>query len=574
MRIWRLVLVLLLAGSLLGVIPGKGDATLPGAIDRILFSSNADHAAWEIYSRDFGGSSPHRLTNNTESDYDPMWSPDGMHILFNRSPSMGFIDVMVMTSEGLGEVNLTPHNNVDVALDWSPDGSQILYSSSGNLWVMRPDGSEKQRLTENSFEEWTGSWSSNAASIAFDRQGDLWVMDADGTNERPLLVRPEHDSHPVWSPDGRRIAFVSRQSGVDNVWIMNSDGSQPFSLTNTLLYENTEPAWSPDGSKIAFSSDRDGDWDIWMMNPDGTDPAHLTDNPADERFLGWESRNRGPVAVDDKDLIVHRGLSVEIDPLSNDHDPDGGQLNVADITRMPAEGSVVINPSGTVTYTHNGTVAPPGHALPYTDTFEYRVEDERLGAGYADVEIWVYPYFEDVPLGHLFFDHVLWLSVESITYGCNPPANTLFCPGDFVTRGQMAAFLVRAKSYTAGAGADLFVDDNGSVFEASIDKLGTAGVTKGCNPPLNDHFCPHSHITRGQMAAFLVRAFAIPDQGSHDLFIDDDGSIFEDSIDRLGATSISKGCNPPDNDHFCPNDYITREQMAAFISRAVAYGQE
>ena len=574
-RSLRMALVLLLATSILVVIPGEGDATLPGAIDRILFSSNADHASWEIYSRDFDGNSPLRLTNNAVNDYDAMWSPDGRQILFNRSPNMGVIDVMIMSSEGLGATNLTPGSaTIDVALDWSPDGLWILYTSNANLWVMHPDGSGKQRLTNNSYEEWTGNWSSDGTSVVFDRQGDLWLIDADGSNERPLLVRAEHDSQPVWSPDGQKIAFVSRQSGVDNIWIMNADGTQPYSLTNSIAYESREPAWAPDGSRIAFSSDRDGDWDIWMMNPDGTNPARLTDNPADERFAGWESRNRAPVALDDEGGIVHRGQSVEIDPLANDHDPDGGVLTVEEITRPPTEGSIVINPSGTVTYAHSGVTVPPGHAVPYSDSFEYRVEDNRQGSSYANVQVWIYPYFDDVPDASLFFDHVVWLAVEGITYGCNPPANTLFCPTDYVTRGQMAAFLVRARGYTAGTGADLFIDDNGSVFEVSIDRLGTSGVTKGCNPPRNDRFCPESYVTRGQMAAFLARAFALPDLGMHDLFVDDNDSIFAASIDKLGATGVSKGCNPPHNDQFCPNQYVTRQQMAAFISRAMAYGQE
>lgn len=54
-------------------------------------------------------------------------------------------------------------------------------------------------------------------------------------------------------------------------------------------------------------------------------------------------------------------------------------------------------------------------------------------------------------------------------------------------------------------GGNLFIDDD-SVFEADIDKLGTAGVTRGCNPPTNDRFCPNDSVTRGQMAAFLHRA--------------------------------------------------------------------
>jgi hypothetical protein len=70
----------------------------------------------------------------------------------------------------------------------------------------------------------------------------------------------------------------------------------------------------------------------------------------------------------------------------------------------------------------------------------------------------------------------------------------------------MAAFLVRAMGYTDNGGGNLFVDDDGHLFENAIDKLGTAGVTQGCNPPTNDRFCPDDKVTRGQMAAFLKRA--------------------------------------------------------------------
>jgi len=51
-----------------------------------------------------------------------------------------------------------------------------------------------------------------------------------------------------------------------------------------------------------------------------------------------------------------------------------------------------------------------------------------------------------------------------------------------------------------------FTDDDGNIFEAAIDKLTTAGVTRGCNTPINDMFCPDANVTRGQMAAFLHRA--------------------------------------------------------------------
>ncbi len=114
-----------------------------------------------------------------------------------------------------------------------------------------------------------------------------------------------------------------------------------------------------------------------------------------------------------------------------------------------------------------------------------------------------------------------------------------------------------------------FVDDNGNVHEANIEAIAAAGITKGCNPPKNDRFCPDDTVTRGQMAAFLVRAFGYTDAGGGDLFVDDDGSTFEGDIDRLGTAGITKGCNPPANTRFCPNDRVSRAQMASFLARAL-----
>ncbi|HLT95891.1 MAG TPA: S-layer homology domain-containing protein, partial [Acidimicrobiia bacterium] len=114
------------------------------------------------------------------------------------------------------------------------------------------------------------------------------------------------------------------------------------------------------------------------------------------------------------------------------------------------------------------------------------------------------PSFEDVPENHLFAEEIAWLAIEGITRGCNPPQNDQFCPDDPVTRGQMAAFLVRALRLPAGTGT--FTDTTGHVFEGDIARLAAADITRGCNPPQNDQFCPDDPVTRGQMAAFLNRA--------------------------------------------------------------------
>jgi hypothetical protein len=160
------------------------------------------------------------------------------------------------------------------------------------------------------------------------------------------------------------------------------------------------------------------------------------------------------------------------------------------------------------------------------------------------------------------------IAAANITRGCNPPANTEYCPGDVVTRGAMAAFLVRALNLTDDGGRDWFNDDNGHLFENDINRLAAAGVTKGCDPPTNTKYCPEQAVTRGAMAAFLVRGFGYSDGAGTDLFDDDNGSTFENDIDKLATAGVTKGCNPPANTKYCPEVDVVRDTMASFLARA------
>lgn len=169
----------------------------------------------------------------------------------------------------------------------------------------------------------------------------------------------------------------------------------------------------------------------------------------------------------------------------------------------------------------------------------------------------------------VFETDIEWMAAEGITKGCNPPVNDRFCPNSSVTRGQMAAFLVRALDLPAAPPAE-FTDTVGRTFEKDIDKLAAAGITKGSNPPDNDRFCPDDKVRREVMAAFLVRALGYTDDGGGDLFTDDDGFIFETVIDKLATAGVTKGCNPQANNRFCPTENVTRGQMAAFLRRALS----
>ncbi len=127
----------------------------------------------------------------------------------------------------------------------------------------------------------------------------------------------------------------------------------------------------------------------------------------------------------------------------------------------------------------------------------------------------------------------------------------------------MAAFLDRALHLPVTA-TDYFTDDAGTTFEGNINRLAASGITTGCGPTT---FCPTADVTRGQMAAFLDRAFHLPVTATG-YFTDDAGTTFEGNINRLAASGITKGCSPTT---FCPGAgaEVTRGQMAAFLHRAL-----
>ena len=157
------------------------------------------------------------------------------------------------------------------------------------------------------------------------------------------------------------------------------------------------------------------------------------------------------------------------------------------------------------------------------------------------------------------------LAKAGITVGCNPPDNDMFCPGDPVTRAQMATFLARALTLPETA-VDYFRDDDASTHEGGINALAAAGISTGCNEA-NTNYCPGDHVTRAQMASFLARALNLP-ADSTNWFVDDDKSSHEANINALAAAEVTTGCKPADR-LYCPADSVTRAQMATFLVKAL-----
>ena len=186
----------------------------------------------------------------------------------------------------------------------------------------------------------------------------------------------------------------------------------------------------------------------------------------------------------------------------------------------------------------------------------FSVDDDGLGpVGFTDID------------GNIHAANIEYLNQLGAALACDD-GPTSFCPEDPMRREDLAAFMVRALELPPST-TDYFVDDDGLEFEADINALMEAGITRGCNPPDNDRYCPDNTVTRGQTAAFIVRAWALTDVGKGDWFVDDDDSVFEGDIDKLATVGITRGCNPPSNDRYCPDTKLTRAQMSSFLARAL-----
>jgi hypothetical protein len=176
--------------------------------------------------------------------------------------------------------------------------------------------------------------------------------------------------------------------------------------------------------------------------------------------------------------------------------------------------------------------------------------------------------FKDVPLGAFAFDFIQTLALSGVTGGCG---NANYCPNDPVTRAQMAVFLERGINGSGfsppPATGTVFGDVGASDFAAAfIEQLFADGITGGCG---NGNYCPNDSVTRAQMAVFLLRArngASYTPPPATGVFNDVPIGSFADAwIEQLFAEGITGGCG---NGNYCPNDPITRAQMAVFLVRA------
>lgn len=288
--------------------------------DKIAFSSGDE--IWVTY---IDANTVLRLTNDDIVDFAPNWHPDNKRIIFTSMSQDFTTSLNVINIETRERYTIDTPHSASYA-EYSPDGAYIAYEAylskeissdeslleidweksggnfenvdslqigdgesldsgdSGKIEInpgqflsgsvvlgidlsefddfVRLEGDEKQiALVQVGMERITGR------SI-LESKSQIYTMDLETGSVKRITRNVGKAKGPVWSPDGLEIVYYVEKEVGSDIWIVNSDGTNPRQLTNS--HDNDVfPSWSPDGRKIVFSSDEDGDYDLYIMSKDG-----------------------------------------------------------------------------------------------------------------------------------------------------------------------------------------------------------------------------------------------------------------------------------------------------------------
>lgn len=238
-------------------------------------------------------------------DSDPKFSPNGSEIAFTRWTSNSNSDLFVVDLQSRKLRQLTSDRIRIGSIQWTANGKELLFVSnrSGNyrVWKIAREGGaptpvegflgEVNRLAVSPLDEslaYTRLFSDT--NIIVENLAGRGIAAGAGL---PCTVNSTRaDDSPQFSPDGSRFAFMSSRSGFEEIWIANSDCSQPTQLTKFNQLGVGSPRWSPDGRSIVFDRHLNEQSDIFTIEIASGEVRQLTNHPAPDFLPSWSADGR------------------------------------------------------------------------------------------------------------------------------------------------------------------------------------------------------------------------------------------------------------------------------------------
>lgn len=172
--------------------------------------------------------------------------------------------------------------------------------------------------------------------------------------------------------------------------------------------------------------------------------------------------------------------------------------------------------------------------------------------------------FHDVPEGSIYEDEVIWAVDQGITNGCT---STMFCPGNNVTRAQVATFLWRHAGEPVATSEQFDDVSNDAFYADAVRWVRDKGITLGCT---DTTFCPNGSATRAQLVTFLWRHVGSPTTDKNHGFSDvPPDSYYEHAVTWAVNEGITMGTDDSGTT-FSPNAAVTRGQTVLFLFRYLA----
>jgi Tol biopolymer transport system component len=241
----------------------------------------------------------------------PVFSPDGNWIAFTRDFGFSAREIFVVPVRGGAARQLTFDREPTYGAAWTANSQEIVFASNRgqggeSLWRIALDGGTSRRVLATAqgggFYPSISRQGNRLVYTESFKDTNIYAYDGPGFENRAkpgrfsgpkgLILSSRRDDSPSLSPGGERIAFVSKRTGNEEIWVCDRNGHQPVQLTFFKGPGTGTPRWSPDGHWIAFDSLAAGNPDIYVIKADGGAPKRLTTGPYTDFMPSWSADSK------------------------------------------------------------------------------------------------------------------------------------------------------------------------------------------------------------------------------------------------------------------------------------------